>query len=144
MKDATLDFLLTFLTFWELLYRPLGVITKKENYSRLQIGWNRILRLFLKTFNLVPRVPGFSWDLSLLPTILLRSTNHKSRGQNSGTFIFFGNNIWSWEFKIQGSLSAYNVKIRCHPLKQCRDSVPHIETTSRFGATLCNNVVGDP
>jgi len=28
-------------------------------YSRLQIGWHRILRLFLKTFYLVPGVPGF-------------------------------------------------------------------------------------
>ena len=36
-------------------------------YSLLQTGWHRILRLILKTFNLVPGVPGFSWDLSLLP-----------------------------------------------------------------------------
>ena len=31
-------------------------------YSQLQIGWHSILRLFRKTFNLVPGVPGFSWD----------------------------------------------------------------------------------
>ena len=28
-------------------------------YSQLQIGWHRIWRLFLKTFNLVPGEPGF-------------------------------------------------------------------------------------
>jgi len=33
-------------------------------HSRVQIGWQKILRLFLKTFNLVPGEPGFSWDLS--------------------------------------------------------------------------------
>ena len=27
-------------------------------YSQLQIGWHRIWRLFLKTFNLVPGLPG--------------------------------------------------------------------------------------
>jgi len=32
-------------------------------YGQLQIGWHRIWRLFLKTFNLVPGVPKFSWDL---------------------------------------------------------------------------------
>jgi len=32
-------------------------------YSQLQIGWHIIWRLFLKTFNLVPGVAGFSWDL---------------------------------------------------------------------------------
>ena len=35
-------------------------------YSQLQIGWHSILRLFLKAFNLVPGVPGFSWDSSLI------------------------------------------------------------------------------
>jgi len=35
-------------------------------YSQLQIGWHSILRLFLKTFNLVPGVPGFSWDSSFI------------------------------------------------------------------------------
>jgi len=35
-------------------------------YSQLQIGWHRFLRLFLKTFNLVPGVPGFSWDSSFI------------------------------------------------------------------------------
>jgi len=38
------------------------------SYSRLQIGLHRILRLFLKTSDLVPGVPGFSWDLSLVPS----------------------------------------------------------------------------
>ena len=37
-----------------------------NTYSQLQIGWHSILRLFLKTFNLVPDVPGFSWDLSFV------------------------------------------------------------------------------
>ena len=32
-------------------------------YSQLQIGRHSILRLFLKTFKLVPGVPGFSWDV---------------------------------------------------------------------------------
>jgi len=35
-------------------------------YSQLQMGWHRILRFFLKTFNLVP---GFSRGLSLVPFI---------------------------------------------------------------------------
>ena len=35
-------------------------------YSQLQIRWHSILRLFLKTFNLVPGVPGFSWDSSFI------------------------------------------------------------------------------
>jgi len=38
-------------------------------YSRLQIRWHRILRLFLKTLNLVPGVPEFSWSVSLVPFI---------------------------------------------------------------------------
>ena len=38
----------------------------KNTYSQLQIGWHSILRLFLKTFNLVPGVPGFSWDSSFI------------------------------------------------------------------------------
>jgi len=33
-------------------------------YSQLQIEWHTILRLFLKTFDLVPDVPGFSLDWS--------------------------------------------------------------------------------
>jgi len=37
-----------------------------NTYSQMQIGWHSILRLFLKTFNLVPDVPGFSWDSSLI------------------------------------------------------------------------------
>jgi len=35
-------------------------------YSQLQIGWHRILRLLLKTFDLVPGVPRFSWDWSFI------------------------------------------------------------------------------
>jgi len=35
-------------------------------YSRFQIWWPKILRLFLKTFNLVPGEPGFSLHLSLV------------------------------------------------------------------------------
>ena len=38
---------------------PLKCILTRVCYSQLQIGWHRILRLFLKTFNLVPGVPGF-------------------------------------------------------------------------------------
>jgi len=38
-------------------------------YSQLQIGWHRILRLFLEKFNLVPGVPGFSWELPLVPFV---------------------------------------------------------------------------
>jgi len=34
-----------------------------ENESQLKIKWHRILRLFLKTFNSVPGVPGFSMEL---------------------------------------------------------------------------------
>ena len=41
---------------------PLSVCDYR-NYGQLHIGWHRILRLFLKTFSLVPGVPGFSWDL---------------------------------------------------------------------------------
>ena len=55
-------------------------------YSWLQIGWHSILRLFLKTFNLVPGVPGFSWDLWLVPFIC--GTNRKSHGPNSGSLEF--------------------------------------------------------
>jgi len=33
-----------------------------SSYSQLQIGWHSILRFFLKTFDLVPGVLGFSWD----------------------------------------------------------------------------------
>ena len=36
------------------------------SYSRLQTGWQKILRSFLHTFNLVPCEPRFSWDLSLV------------------------------------------------------------------------------
>jgi len=36
------------------------------SYSQLQIGWHRIWRLFLKTFNLVPGVPWLSWDSSFI------------------------------------------------------------------------------
>jgi hypothetical protein len=35
-------------------------------YSQLQIGWQRIWRLYLKSFSLVPGVSGFSWDSSFI------------------------------------------------------------------------------
>jgi len=38
---------------------------RTRTYSQLQIGWHRILRLFLKTFNLVPGIPGFLLNSSL-------------------------------------------------------------------------------
>jgi len=61
-----------------------------NEYSQSLVGWHSILRLFLKTFNLVPCVPGFSWDSSIITwyfTIhhLLLGTNRKSHGQNSGS-----------------------------------------------------------
>jgi len=37
------------------------------SYSQLRIGRQKILRIFLKTFNLVSGEPGFSWDISLVP-----------------------------------------------------------------------------
>jgi len=39
--------------------------------SQLQIVWNRIWRLFLKTFNFVPGVPGLLWDLSFYHLVLI-------------------------------------------------------------------------
>jgi len=39
-----------------------------STYSQLQIGWHRIFRFFLKTFHIVPGVPGFLWDQSLVPS----------------------------------------------------------------------------
>jgi len=53
-------------------------------YSQLRIAWHRILRLFLKTFDLVPGVPGFSGIHHLL-----HGTNRKSHGQNFGSLEFF-------------------------------------------------------
>ena len=47
----------------------LSSVFSETRYSRLQIVWHRILRLFLKTFNSVPGVPGFSRDLSLVALI---------------------------------------------------------------------------
>ena len=67
-------------------------------YSRLQIRWHRILRFFLKTFNVVAGVPGFSWELSLVPS--LRGINHKFHVQSSGSFNFFTNIL----------------EILCHPI----------------------------
>jgi len=43
------------------------IVLISSTYSRLQIGQQKILRLRLKTFNLVPGEPGFSWDLSWVP-----------------------------------------------------------------------------
>jgi len=40
-------------------------------YSWFQIGRHIILRLFLKTINLVPSVPGFWWDLPWVPCYYL-------------------------------------------------------------------------
>jgi len=51
---------------------PHDVVTHTASYSPLHIGWHRILRIFLKTFNLVPGVPGFS------------IITCKPNGQNSG------------------------------------------------------------
>jgi len=39
-------------------------------YSRLQIGWQKILRKFLKTFNLVPGEAGCSLDGMLIGFIM--------------------------------------------------------------------------
>ena len=36
-------------------------------YSQLQIGWHRILRFFLQSFNLVP---GFTWKIPLVPFVM--------------------------------------------------------------------------
>jgi len=36
------------------------------SYSQMQIGWHSILRLILKTFNLVPCIPGLLWVLSFI------------------------------------------------------------------------------
>jgi len=44
-------------------------INQLDTYSRLQIGSHRMWRLLLKTFNLALGVPGFSWDLSVVPFI---------------------------------------------------------------------------
>ena len=68
-------------------------------YSRLQIEWYRILRSFLKTFDSVPRVPRFSWDLSLVPCHYL-SLISNTVGRFLVCWIFFRNNL----------------KILCHPL----------------------------
>ena len=38
------------------------VIYTSYTYSQLEIVWHSILRLFLLFFDLVPGVPGFSWD----------------------------------------------------------------------------------
>jgi len=48
-------------------------------YSPLQIQRHKILRLCLKTFNLVPGVPGFSWDVLLLQLITWLVVNLMSR-----------------------------------------------------------------
>jgi len=40
--------------------------SKATRNSKLQIGWQSILRLFLKTFDLVPGVPKFSLDSSAI------------------------------------------------------------------------------
>jgi len=42
------------------------VLFQAPMYSQLQKGRHWILRLFLKTFNLVPGVPGFSWDVPFI------------------------------------------------------------------------------
>jgi len=39
---------------------------KATRNSKLQIGWKGILRLILKTFNLVPGIPRFSMDSSVI------------------------------------------------------------------------------
>jgi len=39
-------------------------------YSQLQIGWHRILRLFLQTSNLVPGVPGLGFIIYYLVLIV--------------------------------------------------------------------------
>ena len=38
-----------------------------QNLDSIPNNFHRILRVFLTTFNLVSGVPGFSWDLSLVP-----------------------------------------------------------------------------
>ena len=43
------------------------LFAKTPEYYRLQIGWPKILRFFLQTFNLVPGEQGFSRNLSLVP-----------------------------------------------------------------------------
>ena len=46
------------------IYIYIHIYISIHMYSRLQIGWHRILRIFLKTFNLVLGIPGFSSYLS--------------------------------------------------------------------------------
>ena len=43
------------------------IYTRIYIYRYLQIGWHRILRLFVISFNVVPGVPGFSRDVLLAP-----------------------------------------------------------------------------
>jgi len=70
-------------------------------YNQLQIGWHRILRIFLKSFNLVPGVPRFSWDLSLVPcyhVVLIANTT--------------GRNVVTVRLKSFSN----NLEILCHPI----------------------------
>jgi len=56
------------------------------------------LEMISKNFQLVPGVPEFSWNLSLVSSITWYES--KIRGQNSGSLIFFRNNL----------------EILCHPI----------------------------
>ena len=56
-------------------------------HSQLQIGWDRILRLFLKTFNSTRRIRILMG--LMISTMLLAGTNRETHGQNSSTLTKF-------------------------------------------------------
>ena len=60
-------------------------------YTRLQLGWTKILKLSLKTFKWVPGEPGCSWDSSSVPcyfVVLMRNPMGSTVLCPIGTYIY--------------------------------------------------------
>ena len=84
-----------------------------HTYSQLQIGWHRNLEIISETFNFVPGVSGFSWDLLLVPRYYL---------------ILIVNPMGRIVLREQSFRN--NLKILCHPICESAVYAPEVRFTN--------------
>jgi len=84
-----------------------------HTYSQLQIGWHRNLEIISETFNFVPGVSGFSWDLLLVPRYYL---------------ILIVNPMGRIVLREQSFRN--NLKILCHPICKSAVYAPEVRFTN--------------
>ena len=111
---------------WVIWYNVWHNAFKITTYSQLQIGWHSILRLFLKTFNFVPGVPGFFGIHNLLP-----GTNRYPMGRILVCWKRFRNNlemmchpICNWLY-----LHVYDLTTSCVKIESCDTTCESFDIT---------------